>query len=162
MTSRTSRIVIARTTTRPSLGCSARSARPRRRRKDRPRGVEGALQPLKYCRRLLLRRRRSRNHQHYPASREKQGSPSPRAKKGRHSGRRRRRSRRRRPEANRATTAASTTSRPSTRRRVRGKSTRGVIRRASHGRWPSRSGTASGRLVVGGANLSSVCVEFVY
>ena len=153
MISRTSRIVIVRTTTRPSRGYNGRNARPRRRRSGRALVQGAGPRRRKPCRRRLRRRRRSPRVLRYPASREKQGSPSPRAKKGQHSGRRRRRSRRLHLDRSRPTTAASTTSRPSTRRRVHGKSTRGRTPRASRGRWPSLSGTGSGRLVVAGAKF---------
>ena len=161
MISRTSRIVIARTTTRLLRGYNGRSGRPRHRRSGRALVQGAGPRRRKPCRRRRRRRRRSRRVRLYPAFPEKQGSPKVPGKKGRRNGRRRRRSRRLHLDRSRPTTAASTTSRPCTRRRVHGKSTRGPIPRASRGRWPSRSGTGSGpRRVVGGNSIVSYASNF--
>ena len=61
MTSRTSRIVTARTTTRLSRGCNGRSGRPRRRPKGRALVQGAGPRRRKPCRRRLHRRRRSRS-----------------------------------------------------------------------------------------------------
>ena len=152
--------MIARTTTRPSRGCSGRNAPPRRRRSGRALVQGAGPRRRKPCRRRLRRRRRSRNHRRYPASREKQGVRVRAQRKGgtaagavaeAAAAAPKRIERRRRPRRPPGHPHAP---------RSREKRTR-VIPAASRGRWPSRSGTAGGRQARGGKPPPSVSYRSV-